>query len=289
MTNEILFDSQDFTSLYNNLSYIINKAKKKYYSIDDHTYESLVGASFMESIKRFNAELGKFSTLFRRVLEHTLIKHLDYMSRRGRNTVVESLNAPVPNSESGEEFQDIIMSDFNLEEHILLGIDIDTLNLVINFIESELRDVALFRAIGLSQSQVADKLGLHQVKVSRMEKKAYDELRFWMEDGMDAIKQYKVLADLGLSRQEIADKLGVKPDSISRYKQRLQTYTKAINSRAVMDGERNITHYIGELARYERKSTGLLIKGIDSEEFILAPDKLKEFISEYEDAIKILD
>lgn len=289
MENEYLLIQGDFTSLYNNLSYIINKFRKKYYSFDDHTYESLVGLAFTESVKRFNSELGKFATLFYRVLESTLIKQLDYLHRKGRDTLVESLNAPVPNSDNGEEFQDLLESDFNLEEHVLLKLDINRLNLVINFIDEELRDVVILRTMGYSQSQVADKLGLHQVKVLRIENRAYNELRFWMEDGMDAIKQYKVLADLGLSRQEIADKLGIAPNTVSRYKQRLANYNKAINSRAVMNGERTITHYIGELARYEKRPTGLLVKGLDSDEFILNPDKLKEFISEFEDAIKILD
>ena len=289
MTNELLIKKGDYITLYDNLSFIINKCKKKFYSIDDHTYESLVGRAFMESLKTFNEEKGKFTTIFRLYLENRIKNHLNSYKFRGRNSLVHSLNAPVPTSDIGEEFGDLLQSDFDLEEEVFNKLDIEKLNLVINFLDDELRDVALFRATGYSQDEVAVKLNTHQVRVLRLERRAYDELRFWMEGGMDAIKQYKVLSDLGLSRQEIADKMGVKPDTISRYKQRLLKYNKALNTKAVMDGERNIAYYIGELARYEKKFSGILVKGKDSDEFILDPNKLQEFISEFEDAVRILD
>lgn len=288
MYHVALTNEDEFTRLYNSLSYSINKYKRKYYTIDEHTFESIIGQSLMTSLDKFKEELGKFSSFFAKTLEGYLIKHLQYMSRKGRNLEYLPLDSPDPTTGREEAIKDSIPDDFNLEEHILINLDIHTLNIVINFIDEDLRDVVLFRAIGYSQEQVGDKLGLHQAQVSRMEKRAYRELKFWMEDGMDAIRQYKVLADLGMKRQEIADHLGVKPDTVSRYKDRLKNYNKAINCKAVMDGERNVTYFIGELARYERKTEGLLIKGIDSDEFILAPDKLKEFISEYEDALKIL-
>jgi len=144
---------------------------------------------------------------------------VEEVTKMNLKAIPDSLNRIIHDPQkSGTDITvcDKVTSNFNLEDTTIQKIDLET---AINKLPILQKRIVLYRMQDYTQTKIAEILNINQVAVSRIEKKAYIELKRILTGGNmskreEAIKMFKK----GDGLNEVTKKLGITKSSAMTYK-----------------------------------------------------------------------
>ncbi len=121
--------------------------------------------------------------------------------------------------------KDYLSSDSNLEEEAIQNIDLQN---AVNSLPEEQKQIIILKLQEYTQLQIGEILGIQQVKVSRLERKAYIKLKEYLgSDKLSKKEEALKLFRQGLNTKEVMKELGITKSTANTYK---SFYNKECNS-----------------------------------------------------------
>lgn len=137
-----------------------------YDDIHDRCIQSLINAA-----RVYDPEKGNFSTLLYRVVERRMINGVRDLNAKKRKGIVVSMQAKL--IDDGSQYEELIGIDDNYE-----FINKDLISYAYSFLsERELSIIKMAYIENITQQEIADRLSISQVHVSRVARKAIQKLR----------------------------------------------------------------------------------------------------------------
>lgn len=191
-TNEEIFLAGNIDKLYRDNTRFMHYLCRKF-SNTNIEYDELYGLcdiAFMKAYKTFNATTSKWATYFSFVANNEILMHL--RKQRKWDKFI-SINKPVGTDEKGNEltYEDLLYTDDNIEDDLINQDNIEQLKACIDLLPDKHKRLIELRLQDVTQKDLAEKLGLSQGHVSRLEKAIHKKLKTMLEKGDSLVAKKK--------------------------------------------------------------------------------------------------
>lgn len=207
MTNEDLFAKGDFSTLYEKNKRYIYSLVKKYPNLNAEDVISCGNLGFTKAVKTYSLDKDtKFITYASMCINNEILMFIRKDKKHNSNI---SLNSTLTSDAEGNEMhlEDIVADDFNFEDDLSDKSELNHMRKAILMLPDNLKQLITLKLKNKTQQEIAQIMNLSQSYISRIEKKAYKELKVLMEGKISSSKtKYKINAELILKAQEGSEK-----------------------------------------------------------------------------------
>lgn len=207
VTNEDLFAKGDFSTLYEKNKGYIYSLVKKYPNLNAEDVISCGNLGFTKAVKSYSLDKDtKFITYASMCINNEILMFIRKDKKHNSNI---SLNSTLTSDAKGNEMhlEDIVADDFNFEDDLSDKSELNHMRKAILMLPDNLKQLITLKLKNKTQQEIAQIMNLSQSYISRIEKKAYKELKVLMEGKTSSSKaKYEINAELILKAQEGSEK-----------------------------------------------------------------------------------
>ncbi|SHJ28685.1 RNA polymerase sigma-F factor [Clostridium magnum DSM 2767] len=207
VTNEDLFTKGDFSTLYEKNKRYIYSLVKKYPNLNAEDVISCGNLGFTKAVKTYSLDKDtKFITYASMCINNEILMFIRKDKKHNSNI---SLNSTLTSDAKGNEMhlEDIVADDFNFEDDLSDKSELNHMRKAILMLPDNLKQLITLKLKNKTQQEIAQIMNLSQSYISRIEKKAYKELKVLMEGKISSSKtKYEINAELILKAQEGSEK-----------------------------------------------------------------------------------